>query len=182
MEAVRVWTSIAGTITSFTKYVLQAFPEGTFHRGDRERILAFLVAFPVSLKRELRGERDLRELKSVLSGPDLAKLQNADSMPSYCLYILSAYCLHAKAQESRLPQTFIVVRYYSSSSFLLLQVQAQYLFFDTPFLPCPLQMSRSISLDGLRILQVMRMYACKSRPCQLPILMSRTCLKTIYIF
>lgn len=109
MEAVRVWTSLGGTISSFAKYVLQAFPEGMFHRGDRERILGFLVAFPVALKRELRGERDLRELKNVLTEEDLAKLQNAESMSSFCLYVLSGYVLNAKAEEAKLPQTFIVV-------------------------------------------------------------------------
>lgn len=110
MEAVRVWTNIGGTITSFAKYVCQAFDSGMFHRGDRERILGFLVAFPVVLKRELRNERDLRELKGVLTQDDLAKLQNAASMPSYCLYVLSGYCLEAKTRESELPQTFLVVR------------------------------------------------------------------------
>lgn len=106
-----MWTNIGGTITSFAKYVVQAFEPGVFHRGDQERILGFLVAFPVALKRELRGEKDLRELKGVLCAQDLSKLQNADSMPSYCLYVLSGYCMSAKAQEARLPQSFIVVRF-----------------------------------------------------------------------
>lgn len=105
-----MWTSIGGTITSFAKYVCQAFEAGMFHRGDRERLLGFLAAFPVALKRELRNERDLRELKGVLTREDLAKLQNAPSMPSYCLYVLSGYCLTAKRSEKELPQTFLVVR------------------------------------------------------------------------
>lgn len=108
MEAVRVWTNIGGTITSFAKYVCQAFPENMFHPGDRERMLGFLVAFPVTLKRELRGELDLQELKGVLSQGDLAQIQNASSMPSHCLYMLSRYCLHAQSNESKLPQTFLV--------------------------------------------------------------------------
>lgn len=111
MEAIRIWTSIGGTVTSFAKYIIQAFPPGIFHRGDRERMLGFLIAFPVTLKRQLRCERDLRELKTVLTSEDLAELQNAPSMPSHCLYILSAYCLSAQEQESRLPQTFLVVRF-----------------------------------------------------------------------
>lgn len=104
-----MWTNMGGTITSFAKYVCQAFEGGMFHRGDRERMLGFLVAFPVALKRELRNERDLRELKGVLTQEDLAKLQNAPSMSSYCLYVLSGYCLSAQTKESQLPQTFLVV-------------------------------------------------------------------------
>lgn len=133
-----MWTCIAGTITSFTKYVVQAFPDGRFHRGDRERILGYLVAFPVTLKRQLRGEKDLRELKDVLSVEDLAELQNTPDMPSHCLYILSGYCLHAKAAESELPQTFIVVCYIS------------FLKPWTMSAKCQLQLSNSVSVRQTR--------------------------------
>lgn len=78
------------------------------HKGDRERILSFLVAFPVALKRELRCERDLSELKNVLTSRDLAELQGSDSMSSYCLYVLSGYMLRARDRESQFPQTFIM--------------------------------------------------------------------------
>lgn len=108
MEAMKVWTSISGTTSSFAKYVVQAFPPGMFHPGDRVRILGFLVAFPVALKRELRDERDLRELKSVIAPEDLAELQRAPSMSSHALYVLSAYMLKAQKKESRFPQTFLV--------------------------------------------------------------------------
>lgn len=110
MEGLRLWTMITGTITSTAKYIVQAFAEDCFHKGDRERILGFLVAFAVTLKRELRDEKDLRELKSVLSDEDLARLQNSSGMSSYCLYVLSGYLLEAKQRETQLPQTFIVVR------------------------------------------------------------------------
>lgn len=120
MQASRTWTDISGTITDFAKYVVLGFPEGILHRGDRERILSFLVAFPIVLKRELRNERDLRELKTVLAESDLARLQNADSMSAYCLYVLSGYMLKARRREHEFPQTFIVVRFYSFFNRLLL--------------------------------------------------------------
>lgn len=120
MEAVRTWTNIGGTVTGMAKYIVQAFPRGTFHPGDRERILSFLVAFPVALKRELRGERDLRELKYVLATQDLARLQQADSMSSYCLYVLSSYALRARREERRLPQAFVVVCWRSHLILLVL--------------------------------------------------------------
>lgn len=110
MEASRTWTTISGTITDFSKYVVLGFPEGILHKNDRERILSFLVAFPVVLKRELRNERDLRELEKVLSEPDLARIQSAESMSSYCLYVLSGYLLKARRREHEFPQAFLVVR------------------------------------------------------------------------
>lgn len=112
MEAARVWTNISGTSTSFAKYVVQAFPNGMIHKGDTQRILSFLVAFSISLKRELRCERDLRELKNVLTASDMARLQNAESMSSYCLYVLSGYMLKAREKESQFPQTFLVVSFF----------------------------------------------------------------------
>lgn len=108
MEGMRIWTSIAGTCTSTAKYFLQAFPPGMFHAGDRERMLGWLVAYPVALKRELRDERDLRELRNVLATEDLAELQNAPNMASHTLFVLSAYILRARTGERRFPQTFLV--------------------------------------------------------------------------
>lgn len=67
------------------------------------------MAFPVALKRELRGERDLRKLKNVLSPEDLAELQNAPKMVSHTLLVLSAYILKAHDIEEDLPKTFLVV-------------------------------------------------------------------------
>ncbi len=109
MEGIKIWTSIGGTANSFAKYIVQAFPPGMFHPGDRERILGHLVAFPVALKRELRDEQDLRELKNVLAPEDLAELQSASSMSSHALYVLSAYMIKAQKKENRFPQTFLVV-------------------------------------------------------------------------
>lgn len=108
MEGMKIWTNVAGTITSTAKYFVQAFKPDFCHKGDRERLLGWLVAFPVALKRELRGERDLRELKSVLAPEDLAELQNAPNMPSHALYVLSAYIIEARKYERAFPQTFLV--------------------------------------------------------------------------
>lgn len=108
LDGLKIWTKIAGTIGSTSKYFLQAFPPGLFHQGDRERMLGWLVAFPVALKRELRNEKDLRELKHVLAPEDLAELQNAPNMASHTLYVLSAYIMKARTMERRFPQTFLV--------------------------------------------------------------------------
>jgi ion channel-forming bestrophin family protein len=68
-----------------------AYPPGLFHMRDRERIFGLVAAYAVSLKRTLRDERDLRELKSMLSPHDMAGVQAAPDMPAHCLYILNAY-------------------------------------------------------------------------------------------
>ncbi len=108
LDGLKIWTQISGTIGSTSKYFLQAFPPGLFHEGDRERMLGWLVAFPVALKRELREQRDLSELKPILAPEDLSELQNAPNMPSHALYVLSAYIMKARNMERRFPQTFLV--------------------------------------------------------------------------
>jgi len=97
LDGLKTWTKIEGNVITLSKYILQAFEPDLFHKGDRQRILGWLVAFPVVLKRQLRDERDLRELKHVLAPEDLAQLQNAPNMPYRCLYVLSAYIMKAQS-------------------------------------------------------------------------------------
>lgn len=108
LDGLKVWTKIAGTVGSISKYFILAFPPGVFHQGDRERMLGWLVAFPVALKRELREQRDLSELKTILAPEDLSELQHAPEMANHTLYVLSAYIMKARHMERRFPQTFLV--------------------------------------------------------------------------
>lgn len=110
LDGLKIWNTIEGNISTLAKYILQAFPPGTFHAGDRERMLGWLVAFPVALKRELRDERDLCELKNVLAQEDLAELQNAPTgtMPSHALYVLSAYIMKAHNHEKKFSAAFLM--------------------------------------------------------------------------
>lgn len=97
---IRLWNDeIAGTIHSFCVLCSMAFPRGTFHKNDRKRIFSLAAAYAVTLKRDLRGERDLRELKSMCSPRDLAGIQAAPDMPGHCLYILHAYVMAASRKE-----------------------------------------------------------------------------------
>lgn len=77
------------------------------HEGDRKRLFSFLIAFPVTLKRRLRGERDIGELASVLAQADIEKLQVANNMPRYCLEVLNTYVIHAAQHEAMFPQIFV---------------------------------------------------------------------------
>jgi hypothetical protein len=107
MEAVRIWNDeISGTIAAFCTYASMAFNRGLFHERDRERILGLAAAFAVCLKRELRGEKDLRELKSMLSSKDLAEIQATSDMPGHCLYILNTYLVSSCFKDLKLPEPF----------------------------------------------------------------------------
>jgi len=110
LDGLKIWNVIEGNVSTLAKYILQAFPPGTFHVGDRERMLGWLVAFPVALKRELRDERDLCELKNVMAPEDLAELQNAPTgnMASHSLYVLSAYIMKAHAHDKKFSPAFLM--------------------------------------------------------------------------
>lgn len=67
------------------------FPEGTWHRGDHERVLSHIAALPLALKADLRGIRDLREVKGLLSQRDLGRLQVASGMAEHCVDVIRSY-------------------------------------------------------------------------------------------
>ena len=65
--------------------------------AQHRRILGFIVAFVVVLKRHLRDEKGLQELESVLSIQDLRNIQEAEHMPLYCIDVLTNYIKEACA-------------------------------------------------------------------------------------
>lgn len=108
MEAVRLWNDvIAGNTGALAMYITLAIPRGTFHERDVERMLGLLAAFSECTKRELRDEKDLRELKGMLGPRDLAAIQSADNMAGHCLYLLHGYMVAASRTPSlNLPGPF----------------------------------------------------------------------------
>ena len=68
-------------------------PAGSFHEGDQDRIIGHIAAIPIVMKHELRGSRDIREVKGLLSSHDYARIQSANSMINYCVDVVRAYHL-----------------------------------------------------------------------------------------
>lgn len=69
----------------------QAFPQGSWHPGDRDRIIAHLMAYPLAFKMALRGERDEELLKTVLHPADARDVINARSMQFHCMRVVKSY-------------------------------------------------------------------------------------------
>lgn len=107
-RGLEIWKEYIGTtMTSFATHAGRVFPEELFHTGDRRRIFGWLVAFPVCVKRKLRGEREVPELASVLSQSDLQALEASPNMPLYCLTVLNAYIVAAAPHQADFPQHFL---------------------------------------------------------------------------
>lgn len=100
----RLWVDIQNNLRIFFMHTAQAFERGLFHEKDRERICGLCAAFAVCLKRELREETDLRELKTMLGPSDLAGLQLSQEMSKRCLFLLNSYLVTAaQNKELKLP-------------------------------------------------------------------------------
>lgn len=81
-------------------------PEGSWHSGDRERIFGHIAALPVALKMELRDERDILELKGLLSQQDIGRIHCADNMATHCLDVLRSYAAMAAHHQDDLAKKF----------------------------------------------------------------------------
>lgn len=67
------------------------YPAGTWHPGDRERIAAHLIAYPLALKMSLRNDRSPEQLRPFLHESDVHDVINADTMHVHCLRVVRAY-------------------------------------------------------------------------------------------
>lgn len=79
----RILGSVCMNVSNMASDIAHAFPSGTFHSGDKERIIAHLIQIPLSLRDKLLYDHELSssttvnrhdELKTVLSCEDDHKL------------------------------------------------------------------------------------------------------------
>lgn len=73
------------------RVVRQAYPRGTWHENDTDRILAHLVAYPIALKMTLRRERDAEQLLSLLHAEDVSDAVEADLVHLQLTRVVRAY-------------------------------------------------------------------------------------------
>lgn len=73
------------------RVVRQAYPRGTWHDNDTDRILAHLVAYPIALKMTLRRERDVEQLLPLLHADDVSDVVGADLVHLQLTRVVRAY-------------------------------------------------------------------------------------------
>lgn len=85
------------------------YTRGYWHPGVIERMVAHLVAYPITLKMSLREEREASQVRHILDPNDVADLLAADSMHVHCLRVVCAYIycvdeetLHGKMLDQRM--------------------------------------------------------------------------------
>lgn len=100
-EAAIALDKIAGLIPQTVRQLRQAYHRVKWHEGDRDRIVGHLVAYPIALKMELRGEREAAQLDGVLSDEDVGDVVAADVMHLHCMRVVRAYFSVAEHDERR---------------------------------------------------------------------------------
>lgn len=90
-EALLRWGTISALLKQVIRQLVQAYPEGTWHPGDHDRMVAHLIAYPIALKMTLREERDGKQLMKVLNTRDVDDIIEAESMHLHCSQVVRAY-------------------------------------------------------------------------------------------
>lgn len=85
------WTNMTAYLRQIVRHMRQSIPPGTWHHGDHDRVTAHLMAYPISLKMTLRGEREREQLHDILDKQDLDELLNSQEMHIHCMRVVRAY-------------------------------------------------------------------------------------------
>lgn len=100
MLAADVWgDDLRSRCHSLAVQWIDLLPIGTWHDGDHDRVLAYIASLPIALKMDLRGSRDVRELKGLLSQQDIGKIHCAESMAWHCIDVIKSYYISATAHK-----------------------------------------------------------------------------------
>ncbi|CAN8065431.1 unnamed protein product [Agarophyton chilense] len=97
------WSSLGANLRQITRHIRQAYPSGTWHRADVERLVAHLVACPIALKMTLRGEKEAAQVADILHKSDIEQMLEADSMHVHCMRVVRTYI---SASEDDAPHSF----------------------------------------------------------------------------
>lgn len=90
---------LRGSCHTIASTFMSYWPANEVHVGDKKRILGHLAAIPVALKCDLRGSRDLRELRGLLSSSDVARILYARTMSTHCVTVVRSYYYKVMARR-----------------------------------------------------------------------------------
>lgn len=93
-------------IIELSRHLIQAYPKGSWHDGDRNRIMSHLVAYPIALKMTLRSERDASQIQNILNPNDVDDVLKDHEMHIRCLNVVRAYFTSA---ENGIDKKFVPV-------------------------------------------------------------------------
>lgn len=96
---------LGGKLRLLLRTIRQNYPRGTWHRGDYERIVAHIAAYPIVLKMVLRNEREAAQLTPFLDERDVNDIVNAPNMHVHCTRVIRAYLVSTES-DAKFPFQF----------------------------------------------------------------------------
>lgn len=97
INALRIWQDeLVGTTRVFTNRLCAAYPPGTWHEGDIERICGHVAAFAVCLMGTLRKVDCVDELREVVGEEDVQRMLRARRRTDHCIDVLRAYLIESE--------------------------------------------------------------------------------------
>lgn len=131
---------LRGSCHTIASTFMSYWPANEVHVGDKKRILGHLAAIPVALKCDLRGSRDLRELRGLLSSSDVARILYAQTMSTHCVTVVRSYFYKVMARRESIESSKVQggrLNLQTISEMLLLErtVQTALFLHDVPIAP-----------------------------------------------
>lgn len=91
-SALQLWQSKFKTgVEQLAFFFSMACKQGTWHDGDRERLLSHLVALCYAAKLELRESRDTTELHAILSHQDVRAFDESEDFYGHAIDVIFGY-------------------------------------------------------------------------------------------
>ena len=100
-EGRKQWGMVINRTRDLARQFTQIVPNDAVEGGVWRRALGHIVAFAVTMKRHLRDERGLMELRDVLSQNDVDAILASAHMPLHAIDVLGSYIEQARRREDQ---------------------------------------------------------------------------------
>lgn len=126
-EASKIWlSSLKTTCHRIATVWSLKFTPNAHYPGDFKRVYGLLAALPIVLKHQVREDKDLSELRGLLSRKDLGTIQLADNMAFTVIEMLKAHYVEYCSYNERIanPRAVVIGCYTFSCAFSFAELES----------------------------------------------------------
>lgn len=126
-EASELWlSSLQTTCHRIASVWSMKFTPNSHYKGDFKRVFGLLAALPIVLKHQVRDDKNLTELKGLLSRRDVGTILEADNMAMRVVEMLKAHVVEYTSYPDRLsnPRDVIVSCFSFSCVYSFLELES----------------------------------------------------------
>lgn len=97
-KAQKCIAGIGAELERLVRCLLLGYKRGVWHENDYERIISYIIAYPIALKMQLRNERDEKQLANILNRFDVQDVISSNHMHLHCSRIIRGYIGFAESK------------------------------------------------------------------------------------